>query len=478
MAIQFHQEMKDRDYPTKEPVRNPQQSNEQANPMGQLEKENPFPDPIGLTPRQRSALLRRHALHQKYDKAVALYAETNMPLKTIAMECHVSAGGLGSYLRRYWRELVLHRHRIPLERENPYAVKIMSEGKPNVVSHARYKKAIDACLSLEDIELNVSQIARKHGVEGTGLANFMRIHEPEVIPWREKVRHWLGINDNTHRGATPACTKQYAEAVELYKKTDMTIPEIAGACHVSPSGFKQHLRFYHKNILEQKRKKRSEAQARPEKKRGELSGNGRTYKPSLRTEDKYAKALSLYKDTALTLKEIAERTHVTAEGLRSYLHKWHIDLVRERAGLSSKAEGGLDLRKSKKRMKTVAAKYEKAIGSLRKHPRPIAHAAKEFGLHPETFREYLHKHEPELANRQGMVQTSEGKRMSRQSKEKYAEAIRLYGTTTETLKDIATRLGLTYNSIGGYIRRNHPEVINAHSTLLIEKDEKSVITSK
>ena len=59
-------------------------------------------------------------------------------------------------------------------------------------------------------------------------------------------------------------------------------------------------------------------------------------------------------------------------------------------------------------MKTVAAKYEKAIGSLRKHPRPIAHAAKEFGLHPETFREYLHKHEPELANRQGMVQTSEG----------------------------------------------------------------------
>lgn len=65
--------------------------------------------------------------------------------------------------------------------------------------------------------MNVSQIARKYGVEGTGLANFMRIHEPEVIPWREKVRHWLGINDNTHRGATPACTKQYAEAVELYK---------------------------------------------------------------------------------------------------------------------------------------------------------------------------------------------------------------------------------------------------------------------
>ena len=77
-----------------------------------------------------------------------------------------------------------------------------------------------------------------------------------------------------------------------------------------------------------------------------------------------------------------------------------------------------------------------------------------------------------------MVQTSEGKTDVQTKQRKYAEAIRLYGTTTETLKDIATRLGLTYNSIGGYIRRNHPEVINAHSTLLIEKDEKSVITSK
>lgn len=117
--------------------------------------------------------------------------------------------------------------------------------------------------------MNVSQIARKHGVEGTGLANFMRIHEPEVIPWREKVRHWLGINDNTHRGATPACTKQYAEAVELYKKTDMTIPEIAGACHVSPSGFKQHLRFYHK--IYWNKRERNVRKHRPDQRRREAN---------------------------------------------------------------------------------------------------------------------------------------------------------------------------------------------------------------
>ena len=59
-----------------------------------------------------------------------------------------------------------------------------------------------------------------------------------------------------------------------------------------------------------------------------------------------------------------------------------------------------------------------------------------------------------------------GKIVSRRSVEKYAEAVRLYGTTTETLKSIAARLGLTYNSVGGYIRRNCPEVMALHQNLL------------
>ena len=88
--------------------------------------------------------------------------------------------------------------------------------------------------------------------------------------------------------------------------------------------------------------------------------------------------------------------------------------------------------------------------------------AKEFGFNPETFRDYLHKHEPDLAGQQGMSRTEEGKRLSRRSEEKYAEAIHLYETTTEDLKSIAKRLGLTYNSLGGYIRRNHPEAIERH----------------
>ena len=87
-----------------------------------------------------------------------------------------------------------------------------------------------------------------------------------------------------------------------------------------------------------------------------------------------------------------------------------------------KEEKVTDLRRERKRMKTVAAKYEKAIKSLKNNPRPVAKVAAEYGFNPEVFRDYLHKHEPELARQQGMMKTVNGKTVSRRSEEKYAEA--------------------------------------------------------
>lgn len=202
-----------------------------------------------LSERDKALILKRHALHCKYEKAVAIYADTDMPMKDIAKECGVTVGGLGSYLRRYWRELVLRRHQIHADGKKAEDIKIMEAGKQNVNAHAKYKDAVAACDSLDYIDLNVSQIARKFGTEGTALANFMRIHYPETLVWREKVRQRLGINDNIRHGARPECMKQYAEAVELYRNTGMTMAEVAEACKVSLSGFGQHLMALHQNLL-------------------------------------------------------------------------------------------------------------------------------------------------------------------------------------------------------------------------------------
>ena len=419
-----------------------------------------------LSGRERALLKKRHALHCKYAEAVSLYADTELSLRKIAERCQLTAGGLGSYLRRYWSELVLQRHKIPVDGKDPKSIKIIATGQQNPVAHAKYKDAVEACDTMRYIDLNVSQVARKFNLDGTALANFMRIHYAEILVQREEIRRRLGINDNKHHGARKVCVEQYSEAVELYRSTDMTLPEVAALCRVSQSGLGQHLRFYHKDVLQEKRKNRKQAKEKRKRIRGELSGNGRKYEPSPKTLQKYAQALALYRDTALPMKTIVQQTGVPAGGFRSYLHTWHKDLVLERSGIETYVDEKTDLRKARCRMKTVTAQYAEAIRSMKENPRPTAMVAAEFGFHPETFRNYLHKYEPELAGNLGMMRNKSGKLVSVQSERKYKEAIILYETTTENLKSIARRLGLTYNSVGGYVRRNYPEAIRRHQELL------------
>lgn len=74
-------------------------------------------------------------------------------------------------------------------------------------------------------------------MNATALANFMRVHYPEVLKRREEYRIRLGISDNIRRGVRPDCREQYAAAVELYRTTDMSVKAVAEQCKVSEGGF-------------------------------------------------------------------------------------------------------------------------------------------------------------------------------------------------------------------------------------------------
>ena len=112
---------------------------------------------------------------------------------------------------------------------------------------------------------------------------------------------------------------------------------------------------------------------------------------------------------------------------------------------------------TKRYLKATAAKYVEAIGHLKTSRRPTAEGTKKFGRNPETFREYLYEHKPELAASLGMTRLASGKQVLARCAEKYDEAVHLYATTTEPLKSIALKLGLQYNSVGGFVRRNRPD---------------------
>ena len=317
---------------------------------------------------------RTPAAKRKYARAVEMYATTGMSVREIAKRCGVTAEGLSAH------------------------------------------------------------IGRMFGHDGSALASQLRFHYPDVMPFREKLRKRLGIADNTHRGVRSWCNEAYKEAVRMYRDTDLSIPEVAELCKVSTGGLSQHLRYYHRDVIEAKAKKRAASKRKTgSRKPGRLAGNGNAYGPKPETVAKYAKALELFRTTGMTIREIAETAGVTQTGFAGYLHQWHRGEKLLRRGYSWDGESEPDLQGTKHYLKSSAEKYAPAIQSLKENPRPVAEVAAEFGHNPEVFRDYLKHHEPELYAQHGMMRRSDGKLVKRSSAEKYAAAIQEYATTGEPL---------------------------------------------
>ncbi len=401
--------------------------------------------------------MRKKAAENKYAKAVALYAASDLTIRQVARECNVTASGLSAHIGKYYRNLLFKRYGLDINDENLRKIKVKPPKGQSYKTHIKYKTAIEACSDVAYIEFNISQIARMFGLSGPALAAQLRVHYPGVIENRERVRHKLGVADNVHRGPRPQSTEAYKEAMLVYRDTDMTISEVADICKVSKSGFSQFIRFYHKNIISCKAARRkASATKNNEKKAGELAGNGRLYGPKPETVALYAPALELYRTTSLSINAIIEKTGVPYSGFKGYLHKWYRDYKLMRGAGS------------------VAEKYAAAVASLKDNPRPIAEAAKEFGHNPEVFREYLKKHEPALAGVHGMMRTAGGRLVKRSAIEKYRAAIEEYAKNTDTLKCISARHGIVYSSLENFITRNCPEVRDIHNKLV----ERSLSESK
>lgn len=394
----------------------------------------------------------------KYRPALELFATTDLSYVEICKRCGVSVSGFSRYICTYHRHLMLKRNGIKCTPEEALGIKVKQMRGQHPRTHAKYKEAIAACDSMEYIECNVSEIAREFGLVGTDLANQLRKHYPDVLEFRERTRQQLGINDNLPRGMRPWCREQYAEAVELLRSNRyITVQEAADRCNVSYSGLEQHLIFYHKELVENRIKIR-EGAVRQQRK-GQITGRGTPHAPSTETIERYAEALELFRTTPLSARKIAKQTGVSLKGFYEYLRTWHMDLICLRKGVDYDEETRVDWSSVRRYNPATAAKYAEAIDRLKEGGLSTASVAAEFGLHPECFRGYLKEHEPELHAALGMKKIGNGKTVSHRSLEKYQEAIRLYDTTLEPLKSISRRLGLNSCSLGQFIQRNYPELM-------------------
>ena len=409
----------------------------------------------------------RPATEDQYREAIELYGSTSLSVRAICARCGVSYAGFRSYLYKYRRDLLLSRHGVAASSASDAAhTRLRGRRGQTAAARAKYGNAIAACDDAKYVEYNVSQIAHLFGLNPTGLSNQLRAHCPELLERRELERRRLGLADNQQRGVRPWCREQYAAAVKLLRTTELTLSEAAERCGVSFTGLRQHVCFYHKDLQQTRSELRE--RAKTQKRKGHVTGSGRRHEPTAESRERYREAVRLYRNTAMTIKEIAEKLGLNPFSFTSYLQTWHREDVFARRGAEYRE--GASLSQTKQYKKPTAAKYAPAIERLRAENRPTSEIAAEFGLHPEVFRQYLKEHEPELYARQGMMRAPNGRSVSRRSMEKYAEAVGLYETTAEPLKSIARRLGLNYNSLGGFVRRNFPELIEKNKECSVPCD--------
>lgn len=402
---------------------------------------------------------------EKYSEALKLYATTDMTIKQISLMCGVTRSGFANYIQRCHRDLMYRRHGLVTAAP---ANKMWNAKGQTPGTHKKYRDAILACDSVEYIDLNVSQIARKFNLEPTGLSNQLKTHFPEIIQRREEERRRRGIADNLHRGARPSAVVAYSEAVRLLAATDMTIEEVADLCDVSFTGLRQHLLLYHKDLVAARENKRIEGKKLP--KVGKICGNGSIRKASDEDYRKFAEAVRLYRSTSLTMKDICAATGNNLQAFRNHMRVWHKNLMFERRGasISSDESDRSKLNRCKRYNPASAEKYAPAITRLKEGHKTVEEIAREYGFIPEVFRSYIKEHHFELWQKMGMTLLPNGRKVLKRSSDKYAEAIELYRTSTESLKSIAERLDISYKSVSSFIHRNMPDIIAQHNALIIK----------
>lgn len=104
---------------------------------------------------------------------------------------------------------------------------------------------------------------------------------------------------------------------------------------------------------------------------------------NISTELKYRKAITLYSDSDLSIKDICERTGVGFSAFSSYLSKYHRELILKRHNLTE--HENVKLRGSKGQTTSAYYKYKDAIERLKSSDIPTSSVAAEFGLNPEVF---------------------------------------------------------------------------------------------
>lgn len=343
---------------------------------------------------------------------------------------------------------------------------------------AIYRDAILACNSIDNLELTVTDIARKYDLKPECLRNQLKRHFPEIIVRREQMRDMLGYSSPGNRGLSKATVEKYAEAIQMLRNSSLTVKEAANRCNVSYGGLQQHLLYYHKDIAESRLLFRADAllQTIPSDTLiGSPSAIGGVRKPRPETVELFAPAVRLYLETDLSVPKIATRCGLNKVALGSYLRRWYPeDVARRRLAREAKVAAKkkeLAARPDRSGAAVARLRYAPAI-TLLQEGETISQAAKELHVQIWDLSAWLKRNHPEIMEqtRAGMITLPSGQKTLRRTYDRFLP-IAEYITShpSKSTKELSAKFNVPVSSITQYISTYFPEQWSRHCKACAEK---------
>lgn len=358
-----------------------------------------------------------------------------------------------------------------------------------------------------DSSLSIREIAEKSGLSPNALSRHLATHHRPLLYKRYGMQMPEGdcmVKIKSPRGQSRATHLKYKDAIEAsgdIAYVEFNISQIARMFGVDPTGLSSQLRVHYPDILPAREALRKRLGLADNLHRGAL--------PSSKAA--YEQAVPVYKNTDLTIGEVADKFGISKSGFGQYMRFYHHDAITAKAkrrheakrvyhqrqtgalsgngqlygpkqqtaelyarALSLYNEGRktleevisetgvppvgfkhyLDKWKRDARRTRKEGKYGEAIASLKERPRAVTEVAKEYGLNADVFREYLKNHAPELAEGQGMVRLENGSLVKRSAWDKYRPAIEEWQKEGGSLRAIALKHSLKYPSLLSFIKRS------------------------
>ena len=221
---------------------------------------------------------------------------------------------LRNQLNRHYPEILTERNRLR-------ALLGLNKRPLQGIGNSTLVKYAPAVEMLRSTDLTIREVAERCHVNAASLQEHVLFHHKDVAQKRLKKRldsldqRNTGGMSGTGRPNRPrkATEELYAEALEMYRTTTLTVPEIALRCGVICHNFQCYLQRWCRSDIAVREKLRKEKVEKQRKKREKMAKNSRTA-VAVR---KYSPALQMIKDGA-TYEEAAERLGIRVD----YLCRW------------------------------------------------------------------------------------------------------------------------------------------------------------